>query len=51
MLWTCARALIVGEVVVGSFNQNVIDDNNDLVITKAKPIIQKNWNYHTVKKP
>jgi flavin reductase (DIM6/NTAB) family NADH-FMN oxidoreductase RutF len=44
------HTLIVGEVIAGSVNQDVLDENNNLVITKAKPVIQKNWNYHTVKK-
>jgi len=43
--------LIVGEVVTASANMDVLDENDNLVLTKAKPVIQKNWNYHTVVKP
>ena len=42
--------LIVGEVVAASVDSDVVDENDNLVITKALPVIQKNWNYHTVKK-
>jgi len=50
--WECGdHTLIVGEVVAGSVNPDVVDENDNLIITKALPVIQKNWNYHTVKKP
>lgn len=45
------HTLIVGEVVTASANMDVLDENDNLVLTKAKPVIQKNWNYHTVVKP
>ena len=49
---TCGdHTLIVGEVVAGSADTDVLDESGNLVLTKAKPVIQKNWNYHTVKKP
>jgi flavin reductase (DIM6/NTAB) family NADH-FMN oxidoreductase RutF len=44
------HTLIVGEVVAGSVDPDVVDANDNLVINKALPVIQKNWNYHTVKK-
>jgi flavin reductase (DIM6/NTAB) family NADH-FMN oxidoreductase RutF len=48
---TCGdHTLFVGEVVAASVNDNVLEDGR-LVLTKAKPVIQKNWNYHTVKLP
>ena len=49
---TCGdHTLIVGEVVAGSADAEVLDVSGNLVLTKARPVIQKNWNYHTVKKP
>ncbi len=45
------HTLIVGEVVAASVDPDVVDENDNLVITRALPIIQKNWNYHTVKRP
>jgi flavin reductase (DIM6/NTAB) family NADH-FMN oxidoreductase RutF len=49
---TCGdHTLIVGEVVAGSANEDILDEKNNLVLTKARPVIQKNWSYHTVKKP
>ena len=49
---TCGdHTLIVGQVVAGSADTDVIDESGNLVLTKARPVIQKNWNYHTVKKP
>jgi flavin reductase (DIM6/NTAB) family NADH-FMN oxidoreductase RutF len=42
------HTLIVGEVVAASVNPEVMDEKNNLVLTKAKPVIQKNWNYHSV---
>jgi flavin reductase (DIM6/NTAB) family NADH-FMN oxidoreductase RutF len=45
------HTLIVGEVIAASVNSDVLDKNKNLVLTKALPIIQKNWNYHTVRKP
>ena len=49
---TCGdHTLIVGEVVAGSADTDVLDESGNLVLTKARPVIQKNWSYHTVKKP
>jgi flavin reductase (DIM6/NTAB) family NADH-FMN oxidoreductase RutF len=45
------HTLIVGEVVSGLVNRNVLDEDDNQIIIKAKPVIQKNWNYHTVKNP
>lgn len=45
------HTLIVGEVIAASVDEKVLDGNDNLVLTKALPVIQKNWNYHTVKKP
>ena len=45
------HTLIVGEVIAASADADVLDENYNLVLTKAKPVIQKNWNYHTVIKP
>ncbi len=42
------HTLIIGEVVAGSVDSEVLDKNNALILTKALPVIQKNWNYHTV---
>ena len=42
------HTLIVGEVIAASADAEVLDENDNLVITKALPVIQKNWNYHTV---
>jgi len=48
---TCGdHTLIVGEVVAGSIDAGVMDKGGQ-VITRSKPVVQKNWNYHTVKKP
>jgi len=48
---TCGdHTLFVGEVVAASVDEEVLE-NGRLVLTKAKPIIQKNWSYHTVKLP
>jgi len=48
---TCGdHTLFVGEVVAASVDEEVLEDGR-LVLTKAKPVIQKNWNYHTVKIP
>ena len=44
------HTLIVGEVVAGSIDPKVLDKSGQ-IITKSNPVIQKNWNYHTVKKP
>lgn len=47
---TCGdHTLIVGEVVAGSIDADVLEKDGQ-VITKSNPVIQKNWNYHTVKK-
>ena len=47
---TCGdHTLIVGEVVAASSDENVLKGDNQ-VLTEAKPIIQKNWDYHTVTK-
>ena len=45
------HTLIVGEVVAASADTDVFDENNNLVLMKAKPVIQKNCNYHTLTKP
>ena len=42
------HTLIVGEVVAASVNQEVLDDSDNLVLTKSEPVVQKNWNYHSV---
>jgi flavin reductase (DIM6/NTAB) family NADH-FMN oxidoreductase RutF len=48
---TCGdHTLFVGEVVAASVDEDVLEDGR-LVLTKAKPVIQKNWSYHTVKLP
>ena len=44
------HTLIVGEVIAASANADVLDENDNLVITEALPVIQKNWNYHSVYK-
>ncbi|MCW4049460.1 MAG: flavin reductase family protein [Candidatus Bathyarchaeota archaeon] len=44
------HTLIVGEVVASSINENVLDEKDNQVLTKANPVIQKNWSYHIVKK-
>lgn len=47
---TCGdHTLFVGEVIASSVNEDFLDGGN-LVLTRANPIIQKNWDYHTVKK-
>jgi len=47
---TCGdHTLFVGEVVSASAEERVLKDNN-LVLSEAMPIVQKNWDYHTVKK-
>ena len=43
------HTLFVGEVVAASADEAVLQDDN-LVLTRAKPIIQKNWDYHTVRR-
>ena len=45
------HTLIIGEVVAASANPEVLDEKDNQVITKSLPVIQKNWNYHTVVKP
>jgi flavin reductase (DIM6/NTAB) family NADH-FMN oxidoreductase RutF len=45
------HTLIVDEVVAASANSDVLDEHSNLMLTKAKPVIQKNWNYHTTIKP
>jgi len=48
---TCGdHTLFVGEVVAASVDDEVLE-NGRLVLTKAKPVVQKNWVYHTVKLP
>ena len=48
---TCGdHTLFVGEVVAASLDDEVLE-NGRLVLTKAKPVVQKNWVYHTVKLP
>ncbi|MFH0850897.1 MAG: flavin reductase family protein [Candidatus Bathyarchaeota archaeon] len=48
---TCGdHTLIVGEVVAASADEDVLENDNQIIM-KAKPVIQKNWNYHTVKLP
>jgi flavin reductase (DIM6/NTAB) family NADH-FMN oxidoreductase RutF len=48
---TCGdHYLIVGEVVAASVDADAVDEKDNQVLTKAKPVIQKNWSYHTVKK-
>ncbi len=48
---TCGdHTLFVGEVVAASADEEVLEDWR-LVLTKAKPVVQKNWSYHTVKLP
>ena len=42
------HTLIVGEVIAASADEDVLENNNQ-VLTRAMPVIQKNWNYHTVK--
>jgi flavin reductase (DIM6/NTAB) family NADH-FMN oxidoreductase RutF len=44
------HTLIVGEVIAASANEDVLDHEENQVLEKAHPVIQKNWNYHTVKK-
>jgi flavin reductase (DIM6/NTAB) family NADH-FMN oxidoreductase RutF len=44
------HTLIIGEVIAGSIDPEVLDKTGQ-VISKSNPVIQKNWNYHTVKKP
>ena len=44
------HTLIVGEVIAASVDIEVVDRKDNLMITEAHPVIQKNWNYHTVKK-
>jgi len=42
---TCGdHTLIVGEVVAASADEGALENDN-MVLTKAKPVIQKNWNY------
>ena len=49
---TCGdHYLVVGEVVAASVDPDAVDENDQQVLTEANPVIQKNWNYHTVKKP
>lgn len=46
--YTCGdHTLFVGDVVAASADEEVIKDGR-LSLAKAKPIIQKNWEYHTV---
>jgi flavin reductase (DIM6/NTAB) family NADH-FMN oxidoreductase RutF len=48
---TCGdHTLFVGEVLAASADEEVLEDGR-LVLTKARPVIQKNWIYHTVKLP
>jgi flavin reductase (DIM6/NTAB) family NADH-FMN oxidoreductase RutF len=48
---TCGdHTLIVGEVVAASADEEVLKDENQL-LTKAMPIVQKNWDYYTLRKP
>ncbi len=44
------HTLFVGEVVAASADEEVIKDWR-LILAKAKPIIQKNWEYNTLGMP
>jgi flavin reductase (DIM6/NTAB) family NADH-FMN oxidoreductase RutF len=45
------HTLIVGEVVAASADVGILDSTNNQILTKSRPVIQKNWNYHTVIEP